>query len=78
MITKLLDVVINEIVNSSYYITEIQLGKTPMKMFVNEVKSLCGPYNTDITQVTHYKDIMINWHDSNDAILYNIAPKKTP
>ena len=75
MITELLDTAINECVVSRYYITEFQLGKEPMQIFVNEAKSMMGSYGADIAKITQYKGIRVREHESNDAVMYSIAVK---
>lgn len=76
MIIELLEKALNEVMTSKFEITEFQLGKEPMKLFIDECKKAFGvPIDAEITTITKFKDIRIREHPSKDAVMYVIQLK---
>lgn len=73
MISELLDNAILEVIASRYEITEFQLGEEPMRVFINEAKSMMGSYGADTVSITYYKGIRVREHPSKDAVMYSIS-----
>lgn len=76
MITELLDAAMKEAVINRYEITQVQLGKEPMRIFIEECKNAMGiPVKADIATVKNYKGISIAPHPTRNAVMYSLNRK---
>jgi hypothetical protein len=76
MITELLDAAITEAIINRYEISQVQLGKEPMQIFIEESKkAMAIPIKADIATITSYKGISIAPHPTRNAVMYSLNRK---
>lgn len=73
MIRELLDAAMGEAVINRYEITQIQLGKEPMLIFIQECKRELA--YADIATITNYKGVPIAPHPTRNAVMYSLKRK---
>ena len=76
MITKILDSAILELFKSeSFRLTEFQLGREPMRIIIKEMQEINASPNCEVINVSEYRGVPIRKHESDDAVIYCIAPR---
>lgn len=70
MITELLEATLTEMMDSSFEISEFQLGEGPYNILKSEAESLVTGYKVDISKVNLFKGIPVSLHPSKDAVMY--------